>query len=152
MNAITRLQAQHDALGGMMLRLVNLVEGFQGAEQAMPITVQLSKLAHLLRLHLATEDEWFYPAMMASGEPLAELVAASYREEVGGIAEEVEDFLRRWNSSAVIEIGFVRFRVGLLALLAKIQERIGREDHELYPLARQLGIGEEAKAAWPRAL
>ena len=147
MNAITKLQAQHDALGGMMLRLVNLVEGFQGSEQAMPITVQLAKLAHLLRLHLATEDEWFYPAMMASGEPLAELLAASYRAEVDGIAEEVEDFLRRWSSLAVIEIGFVKFRAGLLALLGKIEERIGREDNELYPLARQIGIGDQAKAA-----
>ena len=147
MNAITQLQAQHDALGGMMLRLVNLVEGFQGSEQAMPITVQLAKLAHLLRLHLATEDEWFYPAMMASGEPLAELLAASYRAEVDGIAEEVEDFLRRWSSLAVIEIGFVKFRAGLLALLGKIEERIGREDNELYPLARQIGIGDQAKAA-----
>ena len=135
MNAITKLQAQHDALGGIMLRLVNLVEGFQGSEQAMPITVQLAKLAHLLRLHLATEDECFYPTIMASGEPLAELLAASYRAEVG-IAEEVEVFLRRWNSSAVIEIDFVRFRAGLLALLGKIEERIGRENHELFPLAR----------------
>ena len=147
MNAITKLQAQHDALGGMMLRLVNLVEGFQGSEQAMPITVQRAKLAHLLRLHLATEDEWFYPAMMASGEPLAELLAASYRAEVDGIAEEVEDFLRRWSSLAVIEIGLVTFRAGLLALLGKIEERIGREDNELYPLARQIGIGDQAKAA-----
>ena len=147
MNAITKLQAQHDALGGMMLRLVNLVEGFQGSEQAMPITVQLAKLAHLLRLHLATEDEWFYPAMMASGESLAELLAASYRAEVDGIAEEVEDFLRRWSSLAVIEIGLVTFRAGLLALLGKIEERIGREDNELYPLARQIGIGDQAKAA-----
>ena len=147
MNAITKLQAQHDALGGMMLRLVNLVEGFQGSEQAVPITVQLAKLAHLLRLYLAIEDEWFYPAMMASSEPLAELLAASYRAEVGGIAEEAEEFLRRWNSSAVIEIGFVRFRAELLALLGKIEERIGREDHELYPLARKIGIGEQAKVA-----
>ena len=147
MNAVTKLQAQHDALGGMMLRLVNLVEGFQGSEQAMPITVQLAKLAHLLRLHLATEDEWFYPAMMASGEPLAELLAASYRAEVDGIAEEVEDFLRRWSSSAVIEIDFIRFRAGLLALLGKIEERIGRENHEIFPLARQIGVGEKTKAA-----
>ena len=147
MNAISKLQAQHDALGRMMLRLINLVEGFQGSGQAMPITMELAKLAHLLRLHLATEDEWFYPAMIASGEPLAELLAASYRAEVGGIAGEVEDFLQRWNSSAVIEIGFVRFRAGLLALLGKIEERIGREDQELYPLALQIGIGEQAKAA-----
>lgn len=146
MNEIAKLQAQHDALGGMMLRLVNLVEGFQGSEQAMPITVQLAKLAHLLRLHLATEDECFYPTIMASGEPLAELLAASYRAEVG-IAEEVEVFLRRWNSSAVIEIDFVRFRAGLLALLGKIEERIGRENHELFPMARQIGIGEQTKAA-----
>jgi len=99
MNAITTLEAQHLALANMMLRLVNLVQGFNGPDQAYPITVQLAKLAHLLRLHLATEDEWLYPAMIGSDEPLVASLATIYRDEVGGIAEEVEAFIVQWNSS-----------------------------------------------------
>ena len=147
MTAITALEAQHHALAGMMLRLVNQVEGFQGPEEAHSIAVQLAKLSHLLRLHLATEDEWFYPAMIASGEPLAAALATTYRDEVGGIAQEVEAFLMQWNSSVVIELGASRFRQEILGLFHKIEDRIGREDSELYPLARSLGIGSRSLAA-----
>ncbi len=147
MNAIATLQAQHNALGEMMLRLVNMTDAFQKPAQAFPITVQLAKLSQLLRLHLATEDEWFYPAMIASDEPVAAALALTYRDDVGGIAEEVEAFLTRWNSSAVIGSGFVAFRAELRALFGKLEARIGREDRELYPLAIGLGLGERAAAA-----
>lgn len=147
MNAITTLEAQHHALAGMMLRLVNQVQGFNGPDQAYPITVQLAKLAHLLRLHLATEDEWFYPAMIGSDLPLAASLATAFRDEVGEIAAEVETFLAQWNSSTVIELGFDRFRDELLCLFHKLENRIGRENTELYPLARLLGIGNRPLAA-----
>lgn len=147
MNAINTLEAQHHALANMMLRLINLVQGFNGPDQAYPITVQLAKLAHLLRLHLATEDDWLYPAMIGSGEPIAVSLATTYRDEVGGVAEEVEAFIAQWNSSVVINVGAARFREELLILLHKIEDRIDREDAELYPLARLLGIGNRPLAA-----
>ena len=147
MNAITTLEVQHHALAGMMLRLVNQVQGFHGPEQAYSITVQLAKLSHLLRLHLATEDEWFYPAMIDSGDPLAASLAGTYRDEVGGIAAAVETFLMQWNSSTVIAVGFDRFREELIDLFLRIEDRIGREDRELYPLALRLGIGNRPLAA-----
>lgn len=130
-----------------MLRLVNLVDRIDAPDQAYPITVELAKLAKLLRVHLATEDEWFYPAMIASDEPVAAALAATYRDEVGGIAEAVEAFIAQWNSSAVIAMGFDRFRIDLIAMLRRIEQRIGREDDELYPLAIRLGIGNRAAAA-----
>lgn len=147
MNAISSLEAQHCALESIMLRLVNLVQGFHGPDQALPITVQLAKLAHLLRLHLATEDEWFYPAMIHSDGPLVAAVATAYRDEVGGIAEDVETFLTQWNSSTVIGLGFERFREELFCLFRRLEDRINREDMELYPLARSLGIGIRPLAA-----
>ena len=150
MTAINDLEAQHHALAALMLRLVNLVQGFQGPDQAYAITVHLGKLAQLLRLHLTTEDEWFYPAMLNSDEPLAASLAAAYRDEVGGIAQRLEGFLQQWNSSTVIALGFDRFRAELLSLFHQIEERIGREDKELYPLARMIGIGRHCAAAYPR--
>ena len=129
-----------------MLRLVNLAQGFQGPDQALPIAVDLAKLVQLLRHHLATEEEWFYPAMIDSDEPLAAALATAYRDEVGGIAEEVESFLAQWNSSTVIGLRFMQFRQELFCLLRKLEDRIDREDVELYPLARSLGIG-----IWPLA-
>lgn len=147
MNAITTLEAQHRAMAAMMLHLVNMAQGFEGPDQAMPVTVDLAKLAHLLRVHLATEDEWFYPAMINSDEPVAAALATVYRDEVGGIAEEVECFIAQWNSSAVIGMRFEQFREELFSLFRKLGDRIDRENEELYPLARSLGIGSRTLAA-----
>jgi len=147
MNAINNLEDQHHELAAMMLRLVNLAQGFHGPDQALPVTIHLAKLAHLLRLHLATEDEWFYPAMINSSEPLAASLATAYRDEVGGIAEDVEIFLAQWNSSTVIGLRFAQFREELFRLFHKLEDRIDREDVELYPLARSLGIGSRPLAA-----
>lgn len=147
MHAIANLKDDHRQLAGLMLDLVNSLQGFHGPDQAYSITVQLARLGKLLRVHLASEDEWFYPAMMACDQPLAAALATDYRDEVGGIAEDVEAFLARWNGSRVIANGFERFRPQLVALLRKIESRIEREDDELYPLAMKLGIGIPAVAA-----
>ncbi len=85
--------------------------------------------------------------MIGSGDPLAASLATTFRDEVGGIAEEVESFIAQWNSSVVIALGANRFREELLDLFHKIEDRIGREDEELYPLARALGIGIRPLAA-----
>lgn len=130
-----------------MLRLVNMVEGFSGPDQAYAITVHLAKLTRTLRAHLATEDEWFYPALINSDGPLTASLVAHYRAEVGGLAQRFEDFVQHWNSSTVIDQGFDRFRTELLSLFHGLEDRIDREDKELYPLARLLGIGHPPLAA-----
>jgi hypothetical protein len=85
--------------------------------------------------------------MIGSDEPAAASLASAYRKEVGGIAEEVEVFLAQWNSSTVIGLGFAQFRQELFRLFHKLEDRIDREDVELYPLARTLGIGGQPLAA-----
>ena len=61
-----------------------------------------------------------YPAMIGSGEPLAAALATSYRDELGGIAEEVQSFLAQWTNSTVIGLGMERFREELFCLLQKL--------------------------------
>lgn len=129
-----------------MLRLVNLAQGLHGPDQSLSITIHLAKLAHLLRVHLAAEDKWFYPALISSEEPLISALASAYRDEGGGIADEVESFLAQWNSSTVIGLRFKQFRAELFCLFRKLEDRIDREDLELYPLARALGIGRSEAA------
>jgi hypothetical protein len=140
MDIITTLEAQHRAIAATMLRLLNLTDGFCGPGQAYVITVELTRLAHLLRVHLATEDGSFYPAMMRSTNNAVAVLAAAYRDEGSEISGQVENFIAQWNSSAVIDLGFDRFRGELRALVHQVELGIEREEDELYPLARALGI------------
>ena len=63
------------------------------------------------------------------------------------LAGRLEDFDRRWSSSAVIGADFPRFHREAFALFAAFDRRIAREDHTLYPLAETKGIGAIPNAA-----
>lgn len=140
------MRRQHAALTDMLLRLVNMVEGHRPGDEAYPISLQLARLIGLLRSHLASEDEWLYPAMIASHERRAAELAEHYRREMGGLAERVEAFERRWSSSSVVAAAFEAFRGDAKALFAAIDERIAREDSQLYPAADSVGLGTPTPA------
>ncbi|MDQ3078093.1 MAG: hemerythrin domain-containing protein [Pseudomonadota bacterium] len=130
-----------------MLRLINLIEAYRSGEDAYPIALQLARWTGLLRGHLASEDEWFYPAMIASHHAETAATATAFRTDMGHLAERLEVFVRRWSSSAVIGAGFPRFRREAFALFAAFDRRIAREDHTLYPLAESQGVGAMPNAA-----
>ena len=131
----------------MMLRLVNLIKAHRSGDDAYPIALQMTAWVSLLRSHLASEDEWFYPAMIASFDDRVSATAAEFQVDMGDLAERLEAFERRWSSSAVIRTRFARFRTEAFALFAAFDQRIAREDHMLYPLAELSGIGEQPTAA-----
>ena len=141
------MRRQHDALTEILLRLVNMVDRYRGGPDAYPIAVQLARLVSLLRSHLASEDEWLYPAMVAAHEPGAAALAFGFRAEMGGLASKLEEFERLWSSSSAIAASFDAFRSDARILFVAIDERIAREDAELYPAADRLGIGQVSNAA-----
>ena len=130
-----------------MLRLVNLINAHRPGDDAFPITLEMAKWVRLLRAHLACEDEWFYPAMIASNDRKAASAARQFQADVGDLAEQLERFDRSWSSSAVIGSCFDCFRQDAFALFAAVDRRIAHEDRQLYPLAETSGIGAMPKAA-----
>ena len=118
-----------------MLRLINLTAVFRPKDNALPIALQLAQWVSLMRTHLLTEDEWFYPAMIASGDAAAVATATSFQDDMGHLAEQLEAFDRRWSSSAVIVARFASFRQDMLTLFAAFDRRIERENGTLYRLA-----------------
>lgn len=147
MPTLHSLRYQHDEASRMMLRLINLIEARGPADDVYPIALQLARWVSLLRSHLASEDQWLYPALVALGGSRAAMVARAFKTEMGHLAQQLEAFDRRWSSSAVIAADFDRFRHEAFALFADFDRRIEREDSVLYPIAESSGIGAMSKAA-----
>jgi len=131
----------------MMLRLINLIEARRPADDAYPIALLLARWVSLLRSHLASEDEWLYPTLVALGGPCAAERVRAFETDMGHLAQRLESFDRRWPSSAVIAADFDRFRDEAFALFADFDRRIEREDRILYPIAESIGVGTMSKAA-----
>ena len=147
MPTLLTLRWQHDQASQLMLRLIDLIKAHRPEDDAFPITLQLAQWVSLLRAHLVCEDAWFYPAMIASSDVTAVAMASEFQTDMGHLAERLEEFDRRWSSSAVIGGGFPRFHREAFELFAAFDRRIAREDQTLYPLAERRGVGRLPDAA-----
>ena len=132
------LRRQHDAANAMSSHLCDLIDSYRGHRYAEAITMQLSRLVGLLRIHLAQADVQIYAALAMSEDPAVVRIAFSYANEMGGLAIDLETFARHWSCSASISGRFDEFRDDAHALLLALAVRIEREDRILYPLADAL--------------
>ena len=137
MYALTELRDQHDVALDMADRLVDLIDNYRCAADALPITLQFNKLVGLMRVHLSQEDVQLYPELMASGDQQTSKLALSYVAEMGDLANELERFARRWSSSALVAGDFAEFAENARLLILHLAFRIERENRHLYPLVEQ---------------
>ena len=144
------LRRQHDAANAMSSHLCDLIDSYRGHRDAEAITMQLSRLVGLLRIHLAQADVQIYAALAMSEDQAVARIAASHTNEMGDLAVDLETFARHWTCSASIAGRFDEFRDDAHALLMALAVRIEREDRILYPLAEQMVAGDQRNAAWPR--
>lgn len=134
MTKIDVLRRQHDAALAMADRLIELVDNYDPASVAIPILMQLNRLLGILRVHLAYEDVELYPQLMSSPEPNVARTAQAFVNEMGGLASDLECFVRHWSCSASIASNIEEFREGAHELMLALVVRIERENRYLYPL------------------
>ncbi len=142
-----RLRQQHDSATIMTDHLRNLVRRDRPGDYAIEIATQLARLLNVLRIHLAEEDEYLYPTLIAIEDRNAAALAQRYQLEMGSLASNLEDFMQRWSSSAVIALNFAAFKIALDLLLGALLARIECENATLYPIADALIADVRDKAA-----
>jgi len=142
-----RLRQQHDLATIMTDHLRNLVRRDRPGDYAIEIATQLARLLNVLQIHLAEEDEYLYPTLIAIEDRNAAALAQRYQLEMGSLASNLEDFMQRWSSSAVIALNFAAFKIALDLLLGALLARIECENATLYPIADALIADVRDKAA-----
>ena len=138
------MRRQHEEAEEIAAAIVAALNAYRDEYDAIPIARQIGKLNALLRVHFAYEDSILYPLMAGSGNGDAAALARHFGEEMGTLANEFEDFARRWSGPTVIAGMFDRFREEAMVLFAALGARIERENDLLYPLAERV---TQAKAA-----
>ena len=141
------LRRQHRAVSLLTMRLRELVEHYRGGTDDYRVTLQLARLHSLLRRHLLEEDGALYPALLGSRDDRVTGLAREMQAQNGCLAENFEQFMVRWSSSALIGSSFATFRAELHEVLDALDARIEREEFELYPLADRLADRGQRRAA-----
>ena len=113
MTPTDELRRQHDAATQLMTGITGQIGAYCGPDDAYRLTLGIAQLIGLVRVHLMIED----------------------LHDIGGLAEQLEDYARRWSSSAGITARFAEFGDETARLFAALETRIQRENQQLYPLA-----------------
>ena len=106
--------------------------------QARAIAQQIVAMSGVIKLHLAVEQRYLYPAAQASGVASVARLGRQYESEMHGIAGAYLDFAGRWNTAARLELEPEAFRCEANSVLHALYQRMRREDHELYPAIEAL--------------
>ncbi|KAB8038547.1 hemerythrin domain-containing protein [Janthinobacterium aquaticum] len=103
------------------------------AGQAPAIAAQIVAMSGLIKLHLAVEQRYLYPAVQGSGMASLVRMGHRYETEMDGIAGAYLAFASRWNTALRLEAEPEQFRSEANTVLHALYQRMRREDHELYP-------------------
>ena len=134
---IDKFKQQHLAILAVIDDLRQLARGGVAA-QAQAIAGQIVAMSGLIKLHLAVEQRYLYPAAQASGVATVARMGRAYENEMHGIAGAYLEFAGRWNTPVRLEAEPDAFRSEANSVLHALYQRMRREDSELYPAIETL--------------
>ena len=141
------LRRQHDAAIQLMAGISGQIGAYRGPDDAYRLTLGVAQLIGLMRLHLTIEDGHLYPRLFGSDHAPTAALARRFAREMGDLADQLEEYARRWSSSAGITARFTEFGDETARLFAALGTRIRCENQQLYPLADALGERPRRSAA-----
>jgi len=138
------LIAEHGRIDMALGRLQRLIDA--DARDAGAVTIALSDLATDLEHHLAHEDSFIYPHMIASGNAGVSATAQEFVEDFAQLRADWGVYLAEWNAECIGE-DWLSFRFDTCRMIGRLAERVRAENELLYAAALQTGAIRLRKAA-----
>lgn len=139
---IELLKAQHEELEQSAAALLEAVS----SEARQSIAPLRWRFARLLIAHLAVEDRFFYPRIIAGDDTAAAQVALRFQQEMAGLSDMFSQHMAKWTDD-LIGKDWSGYSREVKDILARLQQRIDRENRELYTLME--GIAPDDKEGPP---
>ena len=143
----TMLRAQIDAADAMLDRILIGIDAYRGDASAYPLSLDLARLAGVLRIQFSLGDRHLYPFMIASGQRETAEIARGFQREICHLGRRYDRFMQRWSTSSAIASDVSQFRCEAEVMFTALRERFRREKRDLYPLADALGEPVAVRAA-----
>jgi len=131
---IDNLLEQHKKIRNLMADLYTCLDLCSSDDKYRMLAYKVNKLAGVLRIHLSSEDRYLYPVLMCSEVESTRELVESFDRSMGGLSNAFISFKLSYNTAFAIEKDYDEFRSQLGKVFEKLENRLDREDHELYPL------------------
>lgn len=133
MSRTASFRRQHEDLLGHINEIATLLSNTSG--NAGVIRDKLSVFSGKLSVHLSMEDKALYPAMLAAKDAKTQQTAKEFMTEMGGLSDAFKAFNQKWITVDSISKNVDGFNTEIKALVQTVQNRIKREESNLYNLA-----------------
>jgi hemerythrin-like domain-containing protein len=131
---IYRLKRQHSEIKEVIAAVMTLIDGSDVKESAASIPAVLDDVSGLIGSHLRLEDQEVYPILIESTALEIRQTAQQFHDNMGGLAEEFQDYLGRYKKPSDVTTNILRFRYESRRIFERIRYRMQREESDLYPL------------------
>lgn len=138
MEKTLRFRKQHDEITKLADDLVCYLKPELLQTEAKAARLILSKLAGVLNMHLAAEDNVLYPNLLKIENEQVRTMAQKYIEEMSNLKESFGKYLKKWPSSLSLQNNPEDFIIETEQILLLLRQRIQRENNELYYIVDRL--------------
>jgi hemerythrin-like domain-containing protein len=125
---------QHKALLEIAAKISSPLGPNQVARNADAIRELLVQLTSELIVHLKMEDDYLYPSLLNNPDNEIKQLARKFGDEMGELRQEYEKYIEKWRASQFIAMKAEQFIAETEEIFRVLQNRIEREDNELFPL------------------
>ena len=125
---------QHKEIREMIDFLKNHLQESKVRSEASHLAQNISFLAGKLRIHLIAEDDSLYPRLLEGNDVKAKEIAERFSQEMGNLSQVFTAYKVKYNISSKILTNVDAYISDTKVIVEALENRIGREDKELYVL------------------
>lgn len=92
----------------------------------------INRLIAVLKMHLASEDSYLYPALLKNSDEKVRRITKAYMDEMGDLSQRCTTFHDAWNTASKILADKTGFLRQFSVISAALTTRMDREERELY--------------------
>lgn len=133
MHKTQSLRKQHGDIAIISRRLRLSLRQGEAAVDAAQFRALLNEMAGTLAFHLGVEDGMLYPELLASVDAPIRETAKRFVKEMGGLKSAFQAYHHEWQEERIVAER-ERFIAETIGVLDALDQRIRRENEELYPL------------------
>lgn len=133
---INNLLRQHNEVFDLMDKISTYQSSEQVKENVWEISNLLARLSGIIKMHLASEDKFVYPALSKHKESKIRNTAEAFVNEMGELAKVFEKYKIKFLGAGKIAENAADFLVESKIVFSALRERIRKENLSLYPLLK----------------
>ncbi|WP_448192045.1 hemerythrin domain-containing protein [Azospirillum sp. sgz301742] len=137
MKTVHTYRRQHGEIQAAIGALSELLRAQDAVSRTFDIRVVLNDLSSKVNDHLTHENRVLYPKLLEHGDARVRAAASELWDEMNGLHAVCDHYFAAWSNVTSIAMRFHTFRSETSHVMARLQERMKREDEALGPMLEQ---------------